>query len=217
MILRVFMVIAIFLSLSGVSPADEVKGGVITLTLSHEQWVMAETARVVVNVSSIGKEEEMAGIRLEVLKTLERLAQTEWHITSYQRSRDQTGLTRFNLVAEGRVPEKGLNNLYQRAEELSRAGLQLRVMEIDYSPTVEEMENAMAEARRRIYERAFFEAENASKILRTKCRVLEVNFLGEETTPVRKAMEAYPAAGPIKRADRVVVRAIVKIWVAIEK
>ncbi len=84
-------------------------------------------------------------------KAVNNLAKADWRLTSFNRSEDQTGLERWSATFEARLPETDLNGLAETAKKISKAGMQLTIADIDFSPTLEEMETARAGLRTQVY------------------------------------------------------------------
>lgn len=126
----------------------------VTFDLSAEDWISTKTARLVVNVEAAVQGGAAATLRAEMMKALSDLAKADWKLTSFNRDEDQTGLERWSAQFEGRVPETALNGLHESAKKLSKAGMQLTIVGIDFSPTLEEREAAAAQLRAKIYKNA---------------------------------------------------------------
>ncbi len=201
----------------------------VVLTLTAEDWVETETARVRVAVDSAISADEVALARGRIMETFARLApEADWHVTVFNRSRDATGLERWHLEAEARVPEPGLDGLYERAKEASRPGEQVRVLSIDFTPTLADRERVLAGLRSQIYAQAKEELGRLNAVYADRAyRVKAIDFTGLERRPVRpyrrEAMmmeqpmaeiAATAAPAPIGVAQRVQVRATVVLAAA---
>lgn len=199
----------------------------VVLTLTAEEWVETETAQVRVAVDSAMSEDEAALARSRVMETLARLAaDVDWHVTGFNRSRDATGLERWHLEAEARVPEPGLDGLYGRAKEASRPGEQVTVLAIDFTPTLADREKVIAGLRSEIYAQAKAELGRLNAVYPDRdYRVKMIDFTGVEHPPRpyrREAMmmeapaaemAATAAPAPIGVAQRVQLRATVVLAV----
>lgn len=152
----------------------------VVLTLTAEDWVETETARVRVAVDSAMSAGEIARARGRILATLSGLApDVDWHVTRFARSRDKAGLERWHLEAEARVPEPGLAGLHERAEEASRPGEQVRVLAIDFTPTMAERERVLAALRTSIYAQAKEELRRLNAVYGDRAfRVKTIDFMG---------------------------------------
>lgn len=176
----------------------------VVLTLSAEDWVESDTARVTVAIDAALPGTDAAGVRSEMLAALDRLApDAEWRFVRFDRGRDQSGLERWSAAAEARLPEAGLGGIEGRADEASRPGLQVRIENTDFSPTLSETEAIRARLRQEIYLRAGEELERLNNTFPDRAyRVANIDFVNPPYRPVEprtEMMMARPA--PAAAAD----------------
>lgn len=176
-----FFLLALLLAAPLAARADEARlpPDQVTLSLSTEGWVEAAKARVRIAVDSAKTGDEAANLRSELKASLAKLLpDAEWHVTGFDRSRDQTGLERWHLEAETRVPEAALDGLYDRAKAQSRPGEQVSVAAIDFTPELAEREAVMANLRAKIYAQAKEELSRLSSVYPDRSfRLRDVNFI----------------------------------------
>ncbi|HYC02289.1 MAG TPA: hypothetical protein VED40_03300 [Azospirillaceae bacterium] len=155
----------------------------VTVQLTQEDWVRTETARVTLVVDAVGNG---GSVRDEVLKAAAGVSdRAEWRIVSFDRRQDEAGLDKWQAVLETRLPEASLGGLEERARKASRAGLQMRVAGVDFTPTVAEIEAARSRLRAQIYARVTEELKSVNAQFPGRAfRVAQVNF------------EAHPASVP---------------------
>ncbi|MFA5354343.1 MAG: hypothetical protein WC291_08940 [Thermodesulfovibrionales bacterium] len=217
---RVFVFFLFLMTIPSISPAIDIellkKEPGLILDLSAEAWAKAEKARLMVSVSAATRDEDIVALRAEILKALSSLSNTEWHVTSYGRSQDSAGLTRLEISAETRTDEKILADIYGQAKKLSRAGMQISIADVDYTPDLSEREKALSEARKQVYALAVEEAERSGAALRESYRVWRVDFTQEQQPSFlpkarARAMAVDEAAGApeMPRGDLIRVRATV--------
>lgn len=165
----------------------------VTLSLAAEGWVDAAAARVTVAVDSALPGEQAGSLRAKVKSTLATLLPgAEWHVTSLDRSRDQTGLERWHLEAEARADETALDGLYDRAKSQSKPGAQVTVTAIDFTPKLAEREAVMADLRAKIYAAAKDELARLTSVYPDRAfRLRDVTFV-QGPMP----MAAYKASPP---------------------
>jgi hypothetical protein len=125
----------------------------VNLNLSAEVWATAATPRVLVGFEAAGRGAgESADLRAAVRASLKKLdAGADWRITRFDKVIDPAGLERVSGVAEARLSENKVHGLAAAAKSLSRAGHQIRVDGIEFSPSRAELEAAQAAGRQRIY------------------------------------------------------------------
>lgn len=141
------------------SPALAGPGGgrqdTISIELRTEGWVETQTAKVMALLDIALKPEEAGTARVEVQKALDELApKAEWHITGFNRTEGSSGLEQWQVTAEARMPEGELGGLRETARGLSSPGRQVRILGIDFSPTLAEQEAALSTLREDIYRQA---------------------------------------------------------------
>ncbi len=178
-----------------IPPNDE-----IVLQLRSEAWVETSTARLVAVVERVLTGEQAADQNRRVPAVLNELApDTDWRVVGFNRSRDASGLERWRIVAEARLPESALGGIYDRAQAASKPGQQVSIAEVDFSPTLAEREATMAKLRADIYRRAAEEAARAAEVWPDRgFRVQRVEFAfgGGPTPPQPLARFGKAAAAP---------------------
>lgn len=127
----------------------------ISIELRTEGWVETQTARVMALLDLALKPEDAGMARAEVQKALDALAPgADWHITGFNRNEGASGLEQWQVSAEARLPETKLGGLRESARSLSKPGRQVRILGIDFSPTLAEQEAALNGLREDIYRQA---------------------------------------------------------------
>jgi hypothetical protein len=200
----------------------------VMLDVSAEDWVTTKTAHVSVTVEAAVNASTAGTMRDEMNKAVNALAKADWRLTSFDRTQDQTGLERWSAIYEARMPESDLGGLADTAKKLSKAGMQLSVGTIDFTPTLDEMETARSALRVQIYKIAEDQlaALNAAMPGRTY-RIALVDFTGDDgSSPMphvikgpmaMRAMMAVPSAQapdqsassptPVDRSEKVTLTA----------
>lgn len=126
----------------------------VTFMLSSEDWITAKTARVVIGVEAAVSGASAGTARAEMMKAVDSVAKADWRLTGFSRAQDQTGLERWSASYEARLQESALGGLHESAKKSGKAGMQLNVATIDFSPTLDETETARAGLRSKIYKSA---------------------------------------------------------------
>lgn len=165
----------------------------VEFTLAAEDWVTTKTARADINVEAAVSGATAGNTRAEMMKALGELAKADWRLVSFNRNQDQTGLERWSATFEARLPENELSGLDENAKKLSKAGMQLSVATIDFSPTLEEMEAARGAVRAQIYKMANDQlAALNSALPGHNYRIALIDFTGMEGMPMLKSQLALP-------------------------
>jgi len=136
----------------------------VAYQIDSEKWVKTNLARVEVMANVSVKQAEFAQVREKIVEKLNRLAKAEWTITEFTHSQDSAGLEQLTVRAEARLPENKLNALYTDAKEISKPGESYRVNDIDFTPSLAEMNAKMEEARSEIYQKILNELANLKKL-----------------------------------------------------
>ncbi len=127
----------------------------ITLQLSAEQWVTSKTALVTVGVNASVNAIGLDKIQSQVLDKLSRISNKgEWHIVSFVRSQDKSGLESVQISAQARIINSELSGLRDRAKSISKPGETYTVDDIQFTPTEDEIRDANNKLRTNIYEQA---------------------------------------------------------------
>ncbi len=179
------------------SIADDFKPDDLVATpLVAEGFVTTQTARVVVAVQAALTGEAAAKARLLMQQAVQALANPaaneEWRLASFQRSQDEAGLERWVARYEVRLPEAELGGINDRAKASSKAGMQLAVEQIDFSPTLAETEAVRAKLRQEIYAQADAELKRLNAALPGRqFRIASISFDGASPPmPMQKMMRA---------------------------
>ncbi|MEC4594954.1 MULTISPECIES: hypothetical protein [Nitrospirillum] len=170
----------------------------VTLTLTAEDWVKTDTARVSLTVDAGGGNAGSA--RADVLKAAQAVSDKgEWRVVSFDRQQDAAGLDHWRAALEARLPEAQLGGLADRARQASRAGLQIRVEGVDFTPTLAEQEAVRTRLRETLYRRVTEEMKGLNAAFPGRdFRVGRVDF----NAPVMSGgMRRAPVMAMAKMAD----------------
>jgi hypothetical protein len=138
----------------------------VVLNLTTEGWVKTDTARVSVYVELVQQEEAAAALKDRIDGSLQSLAKdVDWRITSSRQQLDQTGLNRWYVSAEARIPEAALAGLQDRAKDASSPGYKVTISDVDFTPSLAEFEKLRADLREQIYQQALDEASRLNKVM----------------------------------------------------
>lgn len=195
----------------------------VSLSLSMEDWVKTETALVTLVVDIAGNGNG-GTVRGDTLKAVAGIAdKAEWRIIAMAPQSDSAGLERWQAQLQARLPESQLAALNDRAKKASRPGLQVRVGDIAFDPTLAETEATRATLRDKIYAQVNAELKrlNAAFPGRTY-RAGDISFSEERhmvyatTSAVRAKPMMMEAAAPMADAlpgvqDKLVVEARVTL------
>ena len=191
----------------------------VVFDISAEDWVTTKTARVTAHVEAAVSGGNAGSMRADMMKAVDDLAKADWRLVSFNRGQDQTGLERWSASFEARLTENDLGGLADKAKRLSKAGMQLGVASIDFSPTLDETEAARAAVRAHIYKSANDQlaALNAAMPGRGY-RISSINFTGDSganyaarngfaVSMAAADSSAQAAPAPMERSEKVTLTA----------
>lgn len=195
----------------------------VIFDVAQEDWVTTKTARVSVNVEAAVSDKTAGTMRADMTKTVNDLSKGDWRLTNFNRSQDQTGMERWSASFEARLPENQLNGLTDSAKKLSKVGMQLTIGDIDFTPTLDEMESARAALRAKIYKSASDQVVALNTALPGRnYRIAMINFTGSNDEPgpvpmprivrgqammATAALAPAPATPPMERAEKIILNA----------
>lgn len=196
----------------------------VIFDVSGEDWVMTKTAHVSVNVEAAVSDKNAGTMRGDMIRAVNDLAKGDWRLANFNRSQDQTGLERWSASFEARLPENLLNALGDGAKKQSKAGMQLSIGDIDFSPTLEEMETAKGVLRTKMYRSAIDQLAALNTTMPGRnYRIAMINFATNTDEPgpipmpriVRgqamlmgtAAPAMAPAPPPMERAEKISMNA----------
>ncbi len=162
-------------------PDDQVSFDLVT-----EDWVKTNTAHVVVNVEAAVNSANAGSTRIEMTQAVSEIApKADWRLTGFTHNQDQTGLDHWSAQFDARLPENQLNNLAANAKKSSKPGMQLTIQNIDFSPTMEELEAARASLRTKILKMADEQLATLNGALPGRnYRLSNINFFAEGLVPM---------------------------------
>jgi hypothetical protein len=192
----------------------------IVLELATEGWVETQTAEVIVAVNATISQEQAAGVRADILKTLQTLApKADWRITTFNRNADRSGLDSWYVQAQARIADTQLDGMRQAAEKTSKPGMQISINAINFTPTLAEVEATRASLRGDLYKSAQAELEQVNQAFPgSPYHIGVINFTSQPIGPMiqqdsvayaRAPMAMEKAQSNIQVQDRIQLQATV--------
>jgi len=168
----------------------------VTLPLQAEQWVTTQTALVSVMVNAAVTDQGIERMQGDVLQQLKRFSDKgDWHIVSFDRQQDKSGLESIQILAQARLQQTDLGNLRDKAKSMSKPGLTFTINNVQFTPNEDEIRQANAALRSNIYQQAKTEIDTLNKIYPDqKYYLYQVNFFTPEI-PMPMAPNAMYARG----------------------
>ncbi len=221
-----YLALLLLLALPGFAVAAEnpKPDDTISLQLASEAWVTTQTAKVNIQVHAAVSAENASSTRNDMLKAVKQVADADWRIINFNRSQSETGYEDWYAEFEARLPEAALGGLNEKLKKSSKAGMQLTVGNIEFTPTLAETEAARANLRKSLMEQANAELKNVQAAFPDRgYRIAEISFGGVSVAGFRpnrmmakmamapQAMDASEAgtAAPLETAQKLNLTATV--------
>lgn len=176
---KILLIFILSLGLASMAFADQAPPilSKVNFQLTAEKWLSTDSAKVYVSVDAILPAAGMPALRNEINQGLKKIADGDWHITTFNRSQTAAGVENVSAMAEVRLKENQLNNLHEIAQQISKTGLQFKIQNIDYSPTLTEIEKTKAALRDEIYQQASSEVSHLNQIYpNEKFMIYDISF-----------------------------------------
>ncbi|MHB1948235.1 MAG: hypothetical protein ACYCQI_08985 [Gammaproteobacteria bacterium] len=188
----------------------------VTLQLNAEQWVATKSALVNVNINASVNDTTIEKVHSQVLDKLNRIAKGDWHILSYDRSQDKSGLESIQMIAQARLLETDLGGLRDKAKAISKPGETYTIDVVQFTPSEDEVRDANNALRANIYDQAKAELARLNKAYpEQKYSVHDINFVTEAMpAPMMQSMmvkngDNRAARAPLAVGDKLHVYATV--------
>lgn len=169
----------------------------VSLQFTAELWVTTQTALVNVSINAAVADQNIGNLQNEVLQKLKSLVDSnEWHIVSFERQQQQSGLESIQITAQARLPQTNLSNLRDKAKTLSKPGETLTIDSVDFVPSEDELRQANITLRNNIYQQIKTEIDSLNKIyLDQKFYIHNIDFLLNAPGPLQRNAVYMKAAG----------------------
>jgi hypothetical protein len=127
-------------------------------------------------------------VQSDVMQKLNKIAATDWHVVSFDRQQDKSGLESIQIVAQGRLDQSELGNLRDKAKTISKPGETFTIDNVEFIPTEAEIQQANNALRNNIYQQAKAELDTINKTYPDqKYAVYQINFLMQPVVPMPMA------------------------------
>lgn len=170
----------------------------ISFAVSAEKWVKTDTAKVVVGVDANLKQDGLEKLQGDFMQRLKQFSSNaSWRITRYDRSQDRSELERVHMEAEARLPESELSGLRAQAKKMSSPGMKYSIINIEYKPSLADVEAVREAVRAEIYQKIAAEIAQLNKTYPGQNYfVHSVYFIGDGVgpTPAPRAQEMMSSA-----------------------
>lgn len=192
----------------------------VLFQLSAKQWVTTQTALLTININVTLSNADLVRARADILTSLNKVAKGEWHLITFDRSQDSSGLEKLYVQAEARVDQSALTDVYQNAKSVSIPGAKYEVNGVEFKPSLEETQAVRAKVREVLYQKINEELARMNKAYSGQnYSVNNLVFFEGDTVPQQPrayqakemnltAMAAAPA--PLTVSNELVLTAVVE-------
>jgi len=162
-IISVILAIALIFPAYSAEPTSKMNVDKIMFQIASKKWVSTKTALLKIQINATLSNTDLVQARNDMMKQLNKIAQTDWHLTKFDRSQDSSGLEKLWVTAEARVPQQALNKVYQNAKSVSKPGVKYSVSSIEFKPSLQEIQSVRAKLRESLYQQVNAELQRINK------------------------------------------------------
>ncbi len=160
-----YFIVCYFLAMAAWADDLEPLLNKVTLQLTSEQWVTTKTALVNCSVNAAVTDQGIDKIQADVMQKLNQISNKgEWHLVSFNRQQDSSGLESIQISAQARLPQTELANLRNLAKSISKPGETFTIDNIQFTPSDDEIRQANVVLRNNIYQQAKAEIDTLNKV-----------------------------------------------------
>lgn len=135
----------------------------VVFQTSAKQWVSTQSALLNVAINVTLNNADLVKARADIMGSLNKIAQGDWHLLEFDRSQDSSGLEKLTVQAQARVNQSALTSIYQNAKSVSKPGAQYTISGVDFKPSLDEMQTVRAAIRKQLYQQVSDELERINK------------------------------------------------------
>jgi hypothetical protein len=188
----------------------------IAFQISAKQWVNTQTALVGVSINATLSNADLVKVRADILSSLSKIAKGDWHLLSFDRSQDGSGLEKLFVQAQARVDQSALTDIYQQAQSVSKPGAQYRVTSVEFKPSLDETQVVRARIRAELYQKVNEEMDRMNKAYPTQKYSLSNLMFSESDNGslqppmpyAAKTLNALVMPAPLSVSNELIITAI---------
>ena len=140
----------------------------ILFQMSSKQWVTTQTALLNVNINVTLNNADLVKARADIMNSLNKVAKGDWHLISFDRSQDNSGLEKLFVQAQARVDQSTLTDIYQNAKSVSAPGAKYDIGGVEFKPSLEETQAIRVKIREQLYQQVNEEISRMNKAYPTQ-------------------------------------------------
>jgi hypothetical protein len=149
----------------------------IHYVVQKEQWVVSDSARVIVSVNANLTDDALDHFQDKMNQSLNSLAKNvSWHVTQFNRNQDNSGLEQVSAQAEARIANSALAGLRVKADKLSSPGIKYSIVDIQYGPSDVDIQKAKDSLRQNVYAAIAEEIRSLNKMYKQEFFINSIDF-----------------------------------------
>lgn len=155
---------------------------------SVEKWVTTQTALVTVNIDASLNQAGMDNLQQQVNTSLTSLANNvNWQMIAYNRNEDASGLEQVSITEQARLSADQLANLRSKTTALSKPGIKYSINDIEFTPSMDEVQTAEDQLRAQLYQRIKQEIDTLNKTYNQNFYVNDLEFYTGNAQPMMRS------------------------------
>lgn len=191
----------------------------VVFQISAKEWITTKTALLNVNINVTLNNADLVKARADIMNSLNKVAEGDWHLLQFDRSQDSSGLEKLYVQAQARVDQSALTDIYQNAKSVSKPGANYAVSGVEFKPSLEETQQIKAKVREKLYQQVNDELARMNKAYPTQSySVSNLVFVEGDNVVQPKAYEAKQmnamvmaaAPAPLTVSNELVMTAMVE-------
>lgn len=135
----------------------------INFQVSARQWVTTQSALLTVSINMTLNNADLIKARADIMSNLNKIAAGDWHLLTFDRSQDSSGLEKLYVEGQARVNQKDLVDIYQNAKKSSTPGAQYGILNVEFKPSLEETQMIRDDVRTKLYQKVNDELAKINK------------------------------------------------------
>jgi len=193
----------------------------VLFQVSAKQWVTTQSALLSVSINVTLNSADLVKARADIMDRLNKIAKSNWYLIQFDRSQDSSGLEKLYVLAQTRVNQAALTDIYQNAKSISAPGAKYEIAGVEFKPGLEETQAVLAKIREQLYQQINDEISRLNKVYPLQnYSVSHLSFVeGDNATQPRpyqqKAMNtmvmAAGTAAPVAVSNELVLTAVVEV------
>ncbi|PJD93944.1 MAG: hypothetical protein CK424_01430 [Legionella sp.] len=188
----------------------------VTFQLSAKSWVSTQTALVTTTINATLNSADVVKARAGILDKLHKMIAGEWHIVQFDRSQDSSGLDKLDVIAQVRINQSQLTNVYDTAKSLSKPGETYQITSIEFKPDIEDIQKAKMALRQILNKQVQQELQQLNQTYTEQHFTINALDYSDELNPGPLAMKpmmmatARVAPAPITVSNELIMTAMVE-------